>query len=161
MFRLLYYTRLILRDAALQNPKPKRLCRVVPSSPLRMIPRLVRKDVDMISKSCSLLLAAGLMVAPMATALAQSNNPAGNLGSNNSASATPGTTADSKSTPGMNTGDAGSHSTVSGNYSGSAINPTTPGATGRTVVPGDSSSQASASSGTMQERTGSTTAGNK
>ena len=115
----------------------------------------------MISKSCSLLLAAGLMVAPMATALAQSNNPAGNLGSNNSASATPGTTDDSKSTPGMNTGDAGSHSTVSGNYSGSAINPTTPGATGRTVVPGDSSSQASASSGTMQERTGSTTAGNK
>jgi hypothetical protein len=99
------------------------------------------------------LLATTLMAAPLATALAQPNNPTGNMGSNNSVTASPGT-ADSKAVSGMNTGDAGSHSTATGNYSGSAANPTNPGATGRTVVPGSTSSQASSSAGTVEQKTG-------
>lgn len=113
----------------------------------------------MFSKSRSLLLAASLVAVPMATALAQQNNPTGNMGSNNSITATPGTTADSASSPGMKTGDSTSHSTATSNYGGTAMNGTAPGATGQTVVPGSTSSQASAAAGTDQQRTGAQTSG--
>jgi hypothetical protein len=113
----------------------------------------------MFLKSRSFLLAASLMAAPMATAVAQ-QNPAGNLGSNNSATASPGT-ADSKSGSGMSTGDVGSHRTTTSNYGGSAMNPTTPGATGQTVVPGSTSSQASSAAGTVQQQQGGQTTGGK
>jgi hypothetical protein len=108
----------------------------------------------MFSQSRLLLLATGLMAASMATAVAQSN-PAGNLGSNNSVTASPGT-ADSPAVSGMNTGDAGSRGTATSNYSGSAMNGSAPGATGQTVVPGTTSSQASSAAGTDQQQTGST-----
>jgi hypothetical protein len=105
----------------------------------------------MFSKSTLLLLAVSLMAAPLTAAMAQSNNPTGNMGSNNSATASP-TTAGSPA-PGV--------STTTGNYSGSAMNSTTPGATGKTVVPGSTSSPASATSGTVEQKTGATTGGNK
>src|SRR4051794_38867404 len=108
------------------------------------------------------LLAAGLIAAPLAGAIAQQNNPTGNLGSNRSATAAPGT-ADSKAASGLNTGDAGSRSTTANSYGGPAsTNNTTPGATGHTVVPGTTSSQAGSAPSTAQQRTGgaSTSGGN-
>jgi len=114
----------------------------------------------MLMYSRSLLLAATLMAVPVAAAMAQSNNPAGNMGSNNSATASPGT-ADSKSAAGMNTGDTGPNRTAAGNYAGSAMNSTTPGATGQTVVPGSTSSQANASAGTAEQQMGATAGGSK
>lgn len=113
----------------------------------------------MVSKSYSLLLAAALMAAPMAVAMAQ-QNPTGNMGSNRSAAASPGT-ADDRAVSGMNTGDVGTRGTGTSNYSSSAMNSTAPGATGRTVVPGSTSSQASAASGTSDQKTGSTSGGAK
>jgi hypothetical protein len=110
----------------------------------------------MFSKSRSLLLAAGLIAAPMATAMAQHNNPAGNMGSNDSVTASPGT---ADSTAGMNTAD--SRSTTTSNYAGSAMNSTTRGATGHTVVPGSTSSEANSSSGTDEQKTGATSGGTK
>jgi hypothetical protein len=110
----------------------------------------------MIMSSRTLLVAAGLMAMPLAapmTALAQQNNPTGNLGSNRSATASPGT-ADSKAASGMNTGDVGSKGAGANSYGGAATNPTTPGATGQAVVPGSTSSQANASSGTAEQKTG-------
>ena len=114
----------------------------------------------MFSKSRSLLLAAALMATPLATALAQQNNPAGNMGSNNSVTASSGT-ADSKAASGMHTGDVGSHAAVNGNYGGSAMNGTTPGATGRTVVPGSNSSPSSVAAATSEQKTGAQTSGGK
>jgi hypothetical protein len=107
----------------------------------------------MFSKSRSLLLATVLMAVPMTAAVAQQNNPTGNMGSNRSVTASPGT-ADSKAASGLNTGDVGSHNTGASNYGGSAMNSTTPGATGRTVVPGSTSSQAGASTATMGQKSG-------
>jgi hypothetical protein len=112
----------------------------------------------MFFKSRSLLFAAGLMALPAAAAFAQQNNPAGNMGSNRSVTASPGT-ADSKAASGINSGDVGSSSTGTSNYSGSAMSPTKPGATGQTVVPGSTSSQASASAGTMEQKSGGTGGG--
>jgi hypothetical protein len=112
----------------------------------------------MFSKSRSLLLAATMLAAPMATAMAQQNNPAGNMGSNRSVTASPGT-ADSKAVSGMNTADAGSQSTAGANYNPSAANPYKPGATGTTVVPGSMSSQAGSASATAQQQTGVTNGG--
>jgi hypothetical protein len=125
-------------------------------SPFGFSVRLVRKDGNMFTKSRSLLLAASLIAAPMATAMAQQNNPTGNMGSNKSVTASPGT-ADSHSASGMNTGDAGARSTASPTYGSN--NTTAPGATGRTVVPGSTSSQASSSTGTAHQQTGSSSAG--
>jgi hypothetical protein len=109
----------------------------------------------MFSRSHTLLLAAALMAAPMATAMAQQNNPTGNMGSNRSVTASPGT-ADSKAASGMTTGDVGSKATGGSNYGGSAMNSTTPGATGRTVVPGTTSSQANSARGTAEQKSGAT-----
>jgi hypothetical protein len=96
----------------------------------------------------------------MATATAQTNNPAGNMGSNRSATASPGT-ADNQAASGMHTGDLDSPRAATGNYSSSAMNSTAPGATGRTVVPGSTSSQAGSSKGTAEQQTGSQTSGGK
>lgn len=107
-------------------------------------------------KSRSFLLASTLLIAPVATAMAQQNNPTGNMGSNRSVTAAPGT-ADSKAASGMSTGDVGTHATGTSNYGGSAMNSTTPGATGKTVVPGSTSSQASSAAGTANQRSGTAT----
>jgi hypothetical protein len=112
----------------------------------------------MFSKSGTILLAAGLIAVPLGIAVAQQNNPTGNLGSNRSITASPGT-ADNKAASGTNTGDVGSRNTGTSNYSGSAANTTTPGATGRTIVPGSTSSQASSSAGTAEQKTGATSTG--
>jgi hypothetical protein len=104
----------------------------------------------------SLLLSAALLAAPLTGALAQTN-PAGNYGSNRSVTAAPGT-ADNRAAPGMSTADEHS-SGAAGSYSGKALNPRTPGATGRTVVPGSNSSQASAAAGSSNTRTDATTGG--
>jgi hypothetical protein len=100
----------------------------------------------------------------MTAAMAQQNNPTGNMGSNNSVTATP-TTGGSpppgvSTPPGMSTTDTGVRGTA-GNYSGSAMSSTTPGATGHTVVPGSTSSQASSAAGTVEQKTGATTGGNR
>jgi hypothetical protein len=107
----------------------------------------------MFSTSRSLLLAATLLIAPVGTALAQQNNPTGNMGSNRSVTASPGT-ADSKGASGMNTGDTGTHATGTSNYGSSAMNSTAPGATGKTIVPGSTSSQANSSTGTAAQKSG-------
>jgi hypothetical protein len=123
-------------------------------------PAASSKDQAMASIPRSLLLAASLMAAPMTNAIAQQNNPAGNMGSNNSVTASPGT-ADTTAASGMSTADVGSRSTTTSNYAGSEMNSTTPGSTGRTVVPGSASSQASSSSGTNEQKTGTTSGGGK
>jgi hypothetical protein len=99
----------------------------------------------------TLLVSAAIAVAPLAAGMAQQNNPAGNYGSNRSETATPGT-ADSKAASGMNTGDVNSKSTYPGTMSGGTM----PGGTGRTVVPGNNSSQANAARGTANTKTGGT-----
>jgi hypothetical protein len=55
---------------------------------------------------------------------------------------------------GMNTGDAGACDTSTNTYGGSAMNSTMPGATGRTVVPGTNSNQASSAPSTTDQKTG-------
>ena len=109
--------------------------------------------------SRSLLLSAALLAAPLTGAMAQNSNPAGNYGSNRSATAAPGT-ADSTASSGMTTGDVHSRGTMQ-SYSGTAANPRVPGGTGRTVVPGSNSSQARAATGTGNMRTDATTGGSK
>jgi hypothetical protein len=112
----------------------------------------------MLFKSRSILLAATLMAAPLATAMAQQNNPTGNLGSNRSATAAPGT-ADSSAASTMHTGDNAARGTSTNSHGGTSMNNTTPGATGHTVVPGSTSSQAGAAGSTVREKTGGTSAG--
>jgi hypothetical protein len=114
----------------------------------------------MFLKSSSLLLAAALMAAPMTAAMAQQNNPAGNMGSNRSVTASPGT-ADSMAAAVINTRDSSTNTTGTGNYGSSAMNKTAPGATGHTVVPGTTSSQANSSTGTMQQKSGAMTGDGK
>ena len=152
--------RLILRDAALRKTKLEQDWRVVHTSPHGMILRPVRKDTVMFLRSRSLLLTAALLAAPVTTVLAQQNNPMGNMGSNNSVTATPGT-ADNKASSGMNTADTGARGAPVGNYTGSSMNPTTPGATGKAVVPGSTSSQVGSSAGTVEQKAGPQASGGK
>jgi hypothetical protein len=105
----------------------------------------------MISMSRSLLLSAALMAAPLAGAIAQQTNPAGNYGSNKSATAAPGT-ADSKSMSGMNTGDAGpgdANSTAA--RTGSRM---TPGRAGRTHAAPSHSNRADTTAGITSSQGG-------
>jgi hypothetical protein len=95
----------------------------------------------------SILLAGALLTAPLAVAMAQTESPTGNMGSNRSATASPGTADGS----GMSTGDVSSKPR---RPIGSAMSSTTPGATGQTVVPGSNSSPARASAGTAGQKTG-------
>jgi hypothetical protein len=148
---------LILRDAALQTSEQKRVWCVVLLSPPRHFRRFIWKDAFMLFKSRSLLIAAGLIAVPLAAAMAQ-NAPTTNPGSNRSVTASPGT-ADNKDASNLTTGDANAHSTMTNTYGGSNMNNATPGATGRTVVPGTTSSQASSAPSTMQEKTGVGTSG--
>jgi hypothetical protein len=76
----------------------------------------------MISKSCSLLLAAALIAAQTGAAVAQQGTTSGSQPYNNSPRAAP-------NSPRMNSSSA-------------ATDPHVPGATGQTVVPGSSSSMA-------------------
>jgi hypothetical protein len=113
----------------------------------------------MITTSRSIILSAALLVAPVASALAQQNNPTGNYGSNRSATASS-TTADTPATPGMRTGDISSASTPGGSYGGPATSSSKTGATGQTVVPGNNSTVAGDTSGTAKTKTGGATDGN-
>src|SRR6185437_981387 len=97
-----------------------------------------------------LFFAASMLAAPTIGALAQSNNPAGNYGSNRSVTASPGT-ADNQAASGMHTGDVGSGSTYSPTHPatrGMAANPNKEGATGNTVVPGNNSTAANTAGAT-------------
>lgn len=105
--------------------------------------------------SSTLFLAATILAAPVAGAFAQGQNLTGNAGSNRSATASPGT-ADSKAASGMYTGDAGSTTARS---SHAARNPTVPGATGRTVVPGSGSTIANTAGNTRHTQTQGTASG--
>jgi hypothetical protein len=107
----------------------------------------------------SLLLAATLLAAPLTVATAQDSNPTGNYGSNRSATSAPGT-ADSQSASKLRTGDVPSRAGTGG-FMGSASKSTTPGGTGRAVVPGNNSTRASASPGTAETRSGGTGGGGK
>jgi hypothetical protein len=103
----------------------------------------------MVSKSRLILLAASLIALPFGIAVAQQNNPAGNMGSNNSATASPGT---ADRNPGMNKGPSPRPA---------ARNTNTPGGTGRTVVPGSTSSQAGSAPATTDSKTGAAGGGQK
>jgi hypothetical protein len=105
-----------------------------------------------------LLTASFFLASPLVTAMAQSNNPTGNLGSNNSVTASPGT-ADSKPLSGMNTGGSSPSGAV--NQSSAAMNSNTPGGTGTTVVPGSTSSQSGSAAGTAETKTGAGGGGQK
>jgi hypothetical protein len=95
------------------------------------------------------MLAAAIFAAPL-TAFAQSNNPTANLGSNKSTTATP-PTADTRSST-LHTGDANATPHAPG---AAAQNPHVPGATGKTVVPGTTSTVAGDRSSTANAKTGS------
>ncbi|WP_428538142.1 hypothetical protein [Rhodopila sp.] len=114
--------------------------------------RQIEGTFDMLSKSPSLIVAAVLVTAPMLSAMAQQNNPTGNMGSNSSATATPMTKNNSPGAGSMAKGTAGENGTK-------ARNRVAPGATGKTVVPGSKSSQASAADATKQQKSGSPTTG--
>ncbi len=105
----------------------------------------------MIAKISAIALAGSLLAAPLA--LSQTQNPAGNMGSNRSMTASPGTQDNAAS--GMNSSDVGKPDAAGGNYSGSGLS-SHPG-----VVQGSGSSVASASSATREQQTGSTSAGGK
>jgi hypothetical protein len=108
--------------------------------------RLLQKDIDMFSKSRSLLLATTLMAASLATAVAEQNNPTANMGANGSTTASQGTTDTARPT---------------GNYAGSSTSSKAPGGTGHAAVPGSNSSQESSSAGTAEQKAGSQTTGGK
>jgi hypothetical protein len=93
------------------------------------------------------ILAAAIFAAPF-TAFAQSNNPAGNLGSNSSPTATA-PTANAPGVP-LHAADA---SAATRPPSASAQNPHVPGATGNTVVKGTNSTVAGDSSATATSKT--------
>lgn len=104
------------------------------------------------------LAVAGLLAAVPIATQAQQNNPAGNLGSNRSVTGAPGT-ADNPSTSGATTGDATSRRAVMGNYNSSSANPTRPGATGQSKVPGNGSTVAGDMPATGQSQTSTTGTG--
>jgi hypothetical protein len=108
------------------------------------------QEESMISISRPLVLAVVLAGAPLTSVLAQ-GNPAGNMGSNTSITATPGT-ADNKALSGMNTADA--TAMPARPPSSAATNAYVPGATGKTIVPGSTSSPAAAAAGTAEAKTG-------
>ncbi len=97
----------------------------------------------------NLILTASLTAVPAAGVLAQSN-PTGNLGSNKSITAAPGT-ADDNAISGLNSGDANAkrpHPTQA------ARDRKMPGSTGSTVVPGNSSTVSGNQAATVEQKTG-------
>jgi hypothetical protein len=107
--------------------------------------------MDKMPLNARFLLAASIMAIPLAGALAQSN-PTGNLGSNQSTTASPGT-ADNKAASGLNTADVNAKPPIP---PAGAMNSTTPGATGTTVVPGSTSTVAGDKANTAESKTGAT-----
>ncbi len=107
----------------------------------------------MIAKISSIVMAGALLAGPMAPALAQTQNPAGNMGSNRSMTASPGTQDNAAS--GMNSNDMNNPGSAGGNYAGSSLS-SHPG-----VVKGSNSSVASSGSATREQQTGSSPAGGK
>jgi hypothetical protein len=115
--------------------------------------------------SQTLFFATSMLMAPAIGALAQPANPTGN-GSNSSMTASPGT-ADSQAASGRHTDDVDHGSAYSPTRPTTggmaATNPHKSGATGQTVVPGDSSTAADTSGATRNTQTGgaASTSGNK
>ncbi len=99
--------------------------------------------------SRSALLVAMMSVVPVAATLAQNNNPGDNGGIQGSKIARP-----SYPGGGANPALKDRNSTMGRNVP-TAANPTAPGATGRTVVPGDKSTVGTDRQGTTQTKTGS------
>ena len=108
--------------------------------------------VTMLSKTYPIIVAVAFAAMPVAGVYAQQNNPTGNLGSNRSSTATPGT-ADSGAASGMHTGDVRSSTGGTSNSGGSSM-ASQPGATGRTVVPGNNSSVSGDTRATTDNKTG-------
>jgi len=96
-----------------------------------------------------LILAASLAAVPAAGALAQTN-PTGNLGSNKSVTAAPGT-ADNKAASGLDSGDANAKLPRPALV---ARDRSAPGSTGSTVVPGSSSTVSGNRAATAEQKTG-------
>jgi hypothetical protein len=105
----------------------------------------------------TLFLAASMLAAPALGALAQPIDSTANQGTNRSITASPGT-ADSQAASGMHTGDVSPgtspYSSTRPATGGMVANPNQPGATGHTVVPGDSSSMADTAGATRNTQTG-------
>jgi hypothetical protein len=110
----------------------------------------------MTSKLRMSLMTVAFLATPM-LAIAQGNNPTGNMGSNRSDTSA-GTNVDKTQTPGMGTADVrpGVNAPKS---SAAAKDNMVPGATGKTVVPGSNSTVAGDQSGTSAVKTGQTNAG--
>jgi hypothetical protein len=109
----------------------------------------------MTSKLRMSLMAVALLATPM-LAIAQSNNPTGNMGSNRSDTAA-GTNADKMQKPGMGTADVQSGPNAS-KPAAMAKDGTAPGATGKTVVPGSNSTVSGDKTGIAVAKTGQTSA---
>lgn len=107
-----------------------------------------KDEAPMTANARALLLAAALVAAPLAGALAQSS-PTGNYGTNQSTSASPGTV-DNKATSGLN---AASSQHKPSTTTAAAANKNVPGATGRTIVPGSSSTIAGDAPNTASAKT--------
>jgi hypothetical protein len=110
----------------------------------------------MTSKLLMSLMAGALLATPV-LAIAQGNNPTGNMGSNRSDTSA-GTNGDSAQKSGMGTADVKPGMNAP-KPSGAAKDNTVPGATGRTVVPGSSNTVADDQSGTSAAKTGQTNTG--
>ena len=106
----------------------------------------------MLSKTTPISVAVALAATPVAGAYAQQNNPAGNLGSNRSSTATPGT-ADNSAASGMRTGDVRPSARGTSNSGGSSM-ASQPGGTGRTVVPGNNSTVSGDTRASTNDKTG-------
>jgi len=104
----------------------------------------------------TLFLVASMVAAPAIGALAQTDTT-NNHGVNRSVTASPGT-ADSQAASGTHTGDvrpgASPYSSTRSVTGSQAANPYKPGATGRTVVPGNNSSVAGVTGATRDTQTG-------
>ena len=97
-----------------------------------------------------------LSATPM-LAIAQGNNPTGNMGSNRSDTAT-GTNVDKSQKPGMGTADV-KPGVNAPTPSAAAKDNMVPGATGKTVVPGSNSTVSGDQTGTAAAKTGQTNTG--
>jgi hypothetical protein len=95
------------------------------------------------------ILTAALAVSPVATVWAQTSNP-GNSGGVNAPVATPTYGTEQGSNPALTTGSRYSVTTTTRAYE----NPTVAGATGDTIVKGDSSTISLDRRGTVQQKTG-------
>lgn len=107
----------------------------------------------MASKLRISLMTVTLFATPM-LAMAQSNNPTGNMGSNRSDTAA-GTNVDKMQKPGIGTADVQSGANTP-KSTAMAKDSTVPGATGKTVVPGSSSTVPGDKMGTAAAKTGQT-----